>query len=590
MLIQMANNLGKNLIENGIIKKWAFIDVTVGILFILDEKGNLLREERPLKMVKAIPIGIYSDCFSTARVKNEEKLPFPLFDWIKVFKEETRDLYFEQLHQFDSEIDDLHIHKIVSFIENHDWTVYFSKEEKDNNKEKLKERFYVVFENEDQIIDPLDSPEVIEKINHYVWKRVNKGTTDLIDSVGTTGGRGIRKSSIVMHKRNVGVRTISLLSYLDFYYSEMPVARISTVTELYVLVAIQHLLRVATRIGNCRYILYDSCSGESIPLDFRMKEFAAFFGFNVESIQDWIVAKREIQKYLSGKKICYLEFDAINNGRLSAYQTKQYNFIETQRLINNILDYIERSTIVDESIVSYHDRVLWDICDIEGVQIKGGKESFKVQRSYSQYLQDVFRGNYTHISKRICMPSILKKLEFHDRKMTDYYIEIMSRLNARISVSAEEKKAESIEELLGRLWATAYLIEKKNCKEGQLIISNFRRFLALPKMTWKMVWPQIAKYINDNEKDMYRIIKLVKQLDESEWGYNPKDYRIVECFGLTLLGYWGVNAKRKELEHIVEYLNGAEYQLIEIPRNQKKKNETIKYKIVIQEYKEESDE
>ena len=99
MLIQMANNLGKNLIENGIIKKWAFIDVTVGILFILDEKGNLLREERPLKMVKAIPIGIYSDCFSTARVKNEEKLPFPLFDWIKVFKEETRDLYFEQLPQ-----------------------------------------------------------------------------------------------------------------------------------------------------------------------------------------------------------------------------------------------------------------------------------------------------------------------------------------------------------------------------------------------------------------------------------------------------------------------------------------------------------
>ena len=111
----MAKNLGRNLINNKIVKKWAFSEVRIGLLFVLDEMGNLIREEQPSKMLKEIPIGVYSDCFSTARVKNEEMIPYPFYDWIKVFSEETRELYFEQLHQFDVEIDDSHIHKIVSF-------------------------------------------------------------------------------------------------------------------------------------------------------------------------------------------------------------------------------------------------------------------------------------------------------------------------------------------------------------------------------------------------------------------------------------------------------------------------------------------
>lgn len=595
MLIQMVSNLGKNLIEKKIVKNWGMIEKKISFLFVISHEGKLLRVEEPSNMRKPIPIGVYVDCFSTSREKvtdtvNNTNTVFPLFDWLKNFEnEKASTTYFNELENFANIIQDERIDCIAKFILSYDWKEYILNiKENSKVKEGVNGFFYVIFDNE----DPLEDAEIIKKINQYVWDKVNENSTSLVDVVGNKGGRVIRKSTGVIKNGNRYVKTITSLAYKDYYYSEVPTATISTVTELYLIVAMQFLIKDATQMGDRKYILYDLDTGESVPLWFTMKKYVETYGYEVASWKDWESAKKQIQKELKGKSFGYLEFDTRSKGRISIENAKQYNSIQSEKVIDNILNYVEKTTllITDDKIISFQGKLLSDMLETKGVS-KSYNTDYYGQNCYSSLVSNVLKGDYEQIEKQICMPILLRLIERGDLERVNDYVQVTQRLTEPKMFENDEKEVESAEILLGRLLANAYYIEKANGLQEDFVLRYMRSFVVSPQRAWNIIWPEVARLIIDDEIEIRRITGIINQLNEINWGCNLKDYKIIEAFGLALQGYWRKVAKRKELEKIVLHLKDAVLNLRYLPQENISMDRNVKYVVTIEEIvKEETNE
>ena len=587
MLIQMVSNLGKNLIEKKIVKNWGMVEKKISYLFVISQEGKLLRVEKPSDMRKPIPIGVYDDCFSTSREKvsdtvNNINTVFPLFDWLKNFEnEKATNTYFKELDYFAKIIQDERIDCIANFIHSYDWKEYIlTIGEKSKVNVGINGYFYVVLDTE----DPLEDAEIIEKINQYVWDKVNENATSLVDVVGNKGGRAIRKSTGVIKKGNRYVKMITSLAYKDYYYSDVPTATISTVTELYLIVATQFLIKDATQMGDRKYILYDLDTGESVPLWFTMQKYVETYGYEVGSWKDWESVKKQIQKELKGKRFGYLEFDTKSKGRISIENAKQYNSIQSEKVIDNILNYVEKTTlsITDNKIISFQGKLLSDMLETKGAS-KSYNTDYFGQNCYSSLVCDVLKGDYEQIEKQICMPILLRLIECNDLDRLNDYVLVMQRLTEPKMFEDDEKEEESAEILLGRLLANAYYVEKANGLQEDFVLRYMRSFVVSPQRTWNILWPEVARLIINDEKEIRKITGIISQLNGINWGCNLKDYKIIEAFGLTLQGYWKKVAKRKELEKIVLHLKDAELNLRYLPQEYNSMDRNVKYVVTIEE-------
>ncbi len=587
MLIQMVSNLGKILIEKKIVKNWGMVEKKISFLFVISQEGKLLRVEEPGDMRKPIPIGVYDDCFSTSREKvtdtvNNINTVFPLFDWLKNFEnEKATNTYFKELDNFAKIIQDERIDCIANFIHSYDWKEYIlTIEKKSKVNVGINGYFYVVLDTE----DPLEDAEIIEKINQYVWDKVNENSTPLVDVIGNEGGRAIRKSSGVIKKDNRYVKMITSLAYKEYYYSDVPTATISTVTELYIIVAIQFLIKDATQIGDRKYILYDLDTGGEVPLWFTMQKYVETYGYEVASWKDWESAKKQIKKELKGKRFGYLEFDTRSKGRISIENAKQYNSIQSEKVIDNILNYVEKTTlsITDNKIISFQGKLLSDIFETKGAS-KSYNTDYFGQNRYSNLVCDVLKGDYEQIEKQICMPILLRLIECNDLDRLNDYVLVMQRLTEPKMFEDDEKEEESAEILLGRLLANAYYVEKANGLQEDFVLRYMRSFVVSPKRTWNIIWPEVARLIINDEKEIRKITGIISQLNGINWGCNLKDYKIIEAFGLTLQGYWKKVANRKELEKIVLHLKDAELNLRYLPQEYNSMDRNVKYVVTIEE-------
>ncbi len=584
MIVQALSKLGENIVANTLTSKWAFQKKRIKYLFYINRDSELIQWvilKKPVQ--KEIPIAIYEECLSTARVKVEDCIPYLFFDWLKNFQDEdAKKVFFSNMAEFSKSLNNPIIDSIAHFIREFDWNQFI-----EDNKCDKKGYFYV-FVQDVVFLDPFADEEVIQKTNEYIYRKLKEKDMNQIDSIDRPG-RYIKNSSGLIQAGRVKSRLITSLAYKEHYYDDEPVCNISILSEFYMFVGMEYLLNNGvSRIGTRVYALYSVDNGIIIPLWLDLKRYMEVFNHeNTENVS-WNELKKQIKRSLKKARLTYLELDCKTQGRIRPCVCYEYNDIEAELVVKNILDFMERTTDF-ETGKSFGNHVL--------KLIKLGrhekKDSYRTQQEYGQYLQNVFRGECQAIARTIITPRIVQMMsDSSEAQYEEYrnYARWISNLMVHSDTQEIPELYTEVEYLMGYLLGICQLYELKSRSSNNktIVETYFREYINCPSRTWKRIWSRIALVGNADDYNIKRIYKVSEQLKKMNWGKNKRleSYKIVEGYNITLSGYWKKLTIQQRMKEIFDYMIEGDIHYVPLALNEEDKSE-CSYDITIKEIKKE---
>ena len=609
MLTEVLSSYGENLVKNNIIDKIAFTRKPIAIYFVLSEEGELLEKVEPEKLLfEYIPISFFGDSFSTARV-SENDIVFPLFEQISTFsRPERKELFFEEIKNFREEINDEKINIISNFILNYDWD-----EDISDWTAKQSNFVYVYIKKQGKNVSITDDSILVNKINKWLLDKITSDFGE-VDLLGHDLSSDIRKHSTIKFDGPIQPRLISEKAYKEKYYwkekRDGKVCVISPKTELYFDLGIKYLQdNASTQIHGRYFALNDINSDFYVPLYFNMSSFSKRYGFEVEGKKDWDEFKEWFLKKCRNVKLLYVEFDNFNQGRISQYQVYKYNEIESEEILLNIIEYVEKTTIFRKGEIAFSlQKTIIEVIDRkygyqrgnnEGIFFGDAKTNIKFNQEYSRYIRMVLEGNYERISTEYVLPDLVQKIKAEEKEEIKKDIYFMATLNQKELNNQNIRN--SIDYMFGELLASFHMYEmcsrnnnSRSYDELTFVQKKITSLKANPYRALIILEDVKRRYKNRDSKRQYyfekRIIRTKNELLALGLNSNTRclNNEVFVGFENVLNNEY---LKHREPDEVVYYLskimdkNNIQVEVLSEDKMENlSRDSKIEYRVIIQEY------
>lgn len=361
MLFQVVSKFGENLIQNRYTDRLGFIEVGVSVRFVIDENGNFLRAEKvnaKLEEKVWIPISVYEESFSDAEEKRRE-YSHSLFEHLYIQKDEhVKVAYYEKLRNLVAYVNCEKLSAIMEFITKND--LCSLAEQVGVTKEQS--YFCVVIERNGEIYEVWKDKDITCQIRNWLINECSKGSTER-DIYGRKTGIQINKHSRVLGEKAIRARIVSQRIYNRFYGGNPDDNANACVIGSLSEIMFNHGINIIKNTGYMYegLVMYlgDLQSPFTIPFNWTVRGFCEFFGRISDKKTEWEQLRNTLIKQAENITLFWVAFDNVNKGRISTYKTYMFNEVESQNIMHNIFNWIEKTTIfINEApVFSFHSYI-----------------------------------------------------------------------------------------------------------------------------------------------------------------------------------------------------------------------------------------
>ncbi|WP_044936582.1 type I-C CRISPR-associated protein Cas8c/Csd1 [Pseudobutyrivibrio sp. LB2011] len=459
---------------------------------VIDDDGKLLAVENvkredsktinPIALIDGVP----SEAFSGKYIK-----PHLFYLQNRMLITESKEIYLQGLKDFYDYMPNKYIGAIISFVE--------SNAKLDIEKEDAVIRFVVLDKLTEKRVELWKEKEIVRQASSYIWDRISQNARHC-DVIGDKASGEMTSCIKLRTGSPIKTNLMPSTAYNLYYhgrYEDSDTVKIALSTDLECMQAYYNIKQQYTPKGYSRWFYFGTDDGSPIaPIDLSIKGFELFY--KLDAKDDLFIEKlyKAIEKRASGRGIIYLEFDAINKGRVSTYNAFSYGIKESKDIIQAIKNWIEIS-------IKNDDKGVYQLLKPKNiVDLIAGKETVIINELYSKFFKSVITKKYKEILDwYVKLPNNPDPYNVYE--LSQLYPFVKGSINMENIRKTNEYK-------LGELYAWACLAEKKynyRKETNYTVIQDYKDvFFRRPDLNWARIRQLIDEYIKDDYRDYSKIM------------------------------------------------------------------------------------
>lgn len=567
MFAQILYQFGKNIYSN---QETVTIPLgfTAGSSFysiVIDEEGRLLdmveEETKPV----LFPYSVNNQKFSDYHKCNDD-CPFLINEQMKtlLYKDSNRSFIYR------SNIDLLCIYSSNWMFRALNKFAYQSQEflEMITNEKNLiidetkKFVLYVVRNGKkEQIINEKTIPILSEFILYSISLKAIEGE-DYCEITGEKCSFYLKRHSRISQGM-AKAKLISQTVYNNYYgggKEKYPICNIGAETELFLNFAFFNIEKNAGLYGAKRKY-YLGCFDEMqyVPLTNNIEEIAQMVGYesiNSNNIDDVL---EEFKRKYAGKNLFYLEFDTVNQGRISIYKMYSYSINESKKIIENMAYFYK---IMTEFYFWDGDEVYcnWNLKKILNLHfsIHSSRDFARIGQRidlfYSETISLLFAGEIQKLCGKYLF-SHIRELGMTNFGLAQRLFNLQIQMKVEEEMKKEEEMKIDVSLVAGELMGYVFQLEEKcrikdGAKKGKFFLCEryLDQFQKQPEKTWLMIRKDIQKIFARYPTDFCWLQKRIENREALLYGVCEWEKKS----NLSGAVYVGFNLAKRNLEYLEE--------------------------------------